>query len=418
MSSRRCLRAATRCRARRPLERASATTCPRARSWSRRTCASRGRAVRRGAPRGASISARRSTCACRWSGRRTTPTSTCSARQRARGRAPPRPQVVFARPAGRSTGSATAPPQRTPSAGPLSPYGASKLAGEEYLAAYNRLYGTRQSRCASATSTARGRTRTARRAWSRSSSGSSRQAEPPTIFGDGSQTRDYVFVGDVARATLAAAGQDGGVFNVGTGEETSVLDLYELCRRAAGSELEAEFSPPRSASSSAACSTSRARSASLAGAPEVPLEDGFRRTWESIGRPASGRIAPRAANRTIRHGARPSDTAWYHPWRTIAVVDRRDRHPRAARARDRRRHADRQARDASCPVRSSSRAVERNTRRRSRSLPLLPRGSTSVTVLNGNGRSGAAAAQASRVRARGISSATSGTRLGWATDAA
>ena len=66
------------------------------------------------------------------------------------------------------------------------------------------------------------------------------RGETPRIFGDGSQTRDYVYAGDVARASLAAAGQDGGVFNVGTGIETSVLELYELCRRVAGSDLQAE----------------------------------------------------------------------------------------------------------------------------------------------------------------------------------
>ena len=49
--------------------------------------------------------------------------------------------------------------------------------------------------------------------------------ESPRIFGDGSQTRDYVYAGDVARATPAVGGQDGGVFKVGTGSETSVVEL-------------------------------------------------------------------------------------------------------------------------------------------------------------------------------------------------
>src|SRR5439155_5441404 len=62
--------------------------------------------------------------------------------------------------------------------------------------------------------------------------------EAPRIFGDGRQTRDYVYVGDVARATLSALGQEGGVFNVGTGKETSVLELFDLCRRVSGSSLE------------------------------------------------------------------------------------------------------------------------------------------------------------------------------------
>ena len=62
------------------------------------------------------------------------------------------------------------------------------------------------------------------------------RGEQAKIFGDGLQTRDYVYVGDVARATISTLGHDGGVFNVGTGRETSVVELYELCARVAGSD--------------------------------------------------------------------------------------------------------------------------------------------------------------------------------------
>jgi UDP-glucose 4-epimerase len=58
--------------------------------------------------------------------------------------------------------------------------------------------------------------------------------EPTTIFGDGTQTRDFVYVGDVVEAFLAAVGHDAGVFNVGTGRETSVLDLHRACAEVAG----------------------------------------------------------------------------------------------------------------------------------------------------------------------------------------
>ena len=70
-----------------------------------------------------------------------------------------------------------------------------------------------------------------------------RAGERVTIFGDGEQTRDYVYVGDVVAAVLAAAGRDGGVFNVGTGAETSVNELFEACRRVAGVETEADARP-------------------------------------------------------------------------------------------------------------------------------------------------------------------------------
>ena len=106
--------------------------------------------------------------------------------------------------------------------------------------------------------------------------------EAPRIFGDGRQTRDYVYAGDVASATLAAAGLDGGVFNVGTGVETSVLELYELCRRIAGVEIEAEPAPPRLGElQRSVLDVTRAES-ELDWRPEVALEDGLRRTWESL----------------------------------------------------------------------------------------------------------------------------------------
>jgi UDP-glucose 4-epimerase len=106
--------------------------------------------------------------------------------------------------------------------------------------------------------------------------------ETPRIFGDGSQTRDYVYAGDVARASLAAAGQDGGVFNVGTGLETSVLELYELCRQVAGSELQAEHAEARLGELQRSVLDVSLADRKLGWRPEVSLEEGLRLTWESI----------------------------------------------------------------------------------------------------------------------------------------
>ena len=77
--------------------------------------------------------------------------------------------------------------------------------------------------------------------------GAHSRGEQAQIFGDGGQTRDYVYVGDVARATVSTLGHEGGVFNVGTGRETSVTELYELCARVAGSDStrRARPGPPR-----------------------------------------------------------------------------------------------------------------------------------------------------------------------------
>ena len=191
-------------------------------------------------------------------------------------------QVVFSSTGGAIYGECDGPAPEDSERRPLAPYGVSKLAGEEYLAAYNRLYGTRH------VSLRFGNVYGPRQDPHGEAGvvaiffGKLAANEPPTIFGDGSQTRDYVYAGDVARATLASAGQDGGVFNVGTGRETSVLELYELCRRVAGSELEAEQAPPRLGElQRSVLDVSRAER-ELGWRPEVGLEDGLRRTWESV----------------------------------------------------------------------------------------------------------------------------------------
>jgi UDP-glucose 4-epimerase len=88
----------------------------------------------------------------------------------------------------------------------------------------------------------------------------------------------------VARATLAAAGHDGGVFNVGTGSETSVLELYELCRRVAGSEVEAVKAPARLGELQRSVLDVSLAERELRWRPEVTLKEGLRLTWESFRR--------------------------------------------------------------------------------------------------------------------------------------
>src|SRR5919201_368053 len=153
-------------------------------------------------------------------------------------------QVVFASTGGAIYGECEGPADESAPRLPVAPYGASKLAAEEYLATYNRLHGTahvslrygnvygpRQDPHGEAGVVAIFLGRLAR-------------GEELRIFGDGRQTRDYAYVGDVVAATLAAPGHPG-VFNVGTGTETSVLELADACRRAAGVEVETAFADPR-----------------------------------------------------------------------------------------------------------------------------------------------------------------------------
>jgi UDP-glucose 4-epimerase len=191
-------------------------------------------------------------------------------------------QIVFSSTGGAIYGECDGPAREDAMRRPLAPYGVSKLSGEEYLAAYNRLYGTphvslrfgnvygpRQDPHGEAGVVAIFLGRLA-------------EEERPRIFGDGRQTRDYVYAGDVAQATLAGAGQNGGVFNVGTGQETSVVDLYELCKRVAGSELEAEPAPARLGELQRSVLDVSLAEQELGWRAETPLQEGLRRTWESI----------------------------------------------------------------------------------------------------------------------------------------
>ena len=191
-------------------------------------------------------------------------------------------QVVFSSTGGAIYGECDGPaPEESPRR-PIAPYGISKLAGEEYLAGYNRLYGTRHvslryGNVYGPRQDPHGEAGVVAIFLGRLAAG-----EAPRIFGDGSQTRDYVYAGDVARATLAASGQDGGVFNVGTGKETSVTELYTLCQKVAGSGIEAVPADARLGELQRSVLDVSLAGLELGWRPEVALEDGLRRTWESI----------------------------------------------------------------------------------------------------------------------------------------
>ena len=105
----------------------------------------------------------------------------------------------------------------------------------------------------------------------------------PTVFGDGLQTRDYVYVGDVVEANLLAAAADvTGAVNIGTGIETSVLDLVEALDGHADGDFEPELAPERPGEvRHIALDTSRAQ-AELGWGYEVELSDGLGRTLDSL----------------------------------------------------------------------------------------------------------------------------------------
>ena len=190
-------------------------------------------------------------------------------------------QVVLASTGGAIYGECERPAAEDAPRRPIAPYGAAKLAAEEYLATYNRLqdgrhvslrygnvYGPRQDPHGEAGVVAIFFGRLAR-------------GEQLRIFGDGHQTRDYVFVDDVVAATLAAPGRSG-VFNVGTGIETSVRELAEACGRVAGVEIDLDFEPPRPGEIQRSVLDPTLAERELGFRAQTSLQGGLASTWEFI----------------------------------------------------------------------------------------------------------------------------------------
>jgi UDP-glucose 4-epimerase len=167
---------------------------------------------------------------------------------------------------------------------PLSAYGQSKFAAEGYLALYDRLYGTsslalRLGNVYGPRQDPLGEAGVIAIFCGLLSSGGR-----PTVYGDGTQTRDYIYVGDVVAAALAAAGSSAtGPVNIGTGIETSVLELAEALGRLGGAESFApEFAPPRAGEVQRITLDAGRAEAELGWRPETSLEDGLRLTLDAI----------------------------------------------------------------------------------------------------------------------------------------
>ena len=192
-------------------------------------------------------------------------------------------RVVFASTGGAIYGECERPARESDPCLPLSPYGAAKLAGEGYLGAFGRLYdaphvslrfgnvyGPRQDPHGEAGVVA-------------IFLGRLRDGAACRIFGDGSQSRDYVYVEDVARATVAALdGDSGGVFNVGTGVATSVLELYDICRSTVGTDAAPVHEAARPGELGRSVLDGELAATTLGFRPETALASGIAMTWESI----------------------------------------------------------------------------------------------------------------------------------------
>ncbi len=193
-------------------------------------------------------------------------------------------KIIFASSGGAAYGEPQFAPQTEEHpAAPLSPYGCAKLAIDHYLhfyrtshgvkcvsLRYGNVYGPRQRKDGEAGVVA-------------IFGGALLDGQRARINGTGEQTRDYVFVEDVARANMAASGNDlDGIFNVGTGVETSVNELYGALCAAIGTNAPAEHGPAKAGEQMRSV-LDGTRLRKLAHLPEpVPLEDGLRRTVESM----------------------------------------------------------------------------------------------------------------------------------------
>jgi UDP-glucose 4-epimerase len=193
-------------------------------------------------------------------------------------------QVIFSSTGGAIYGECDAPATEAATCEPISPYGTAKLAAEEYLRTYNRLYGTRHVALRYGNVYGPRQDPHGEAGVVAIFLGVLAEAGQATIYGDGLQTRDYVYVGDVARATLSAVGHGGGVFNVGTGVETSVVDLYEQCALVAGSDAAARHAEPRLGELRRSFLDPELAARELSFRAMVGLEDGLRATWEWIRR--------------------------------------------------------------------------------------------------------------------------------------
>jgi UDP-glucose 4-epimerase len=189
-------------------------------------------------------------------------------------------QVVFTSTGGAIYGECERPALEADPRQPLSPYGTSKLAGEEYLATWNRLYGSGHVALRLANVYGPRQLPTLEGGVIAIFLNRMGAGEETVVYGDGLQSRDFVHVGDVARALLGAVGARPGVYNIGTGVDTRIVDLHALCRGATGTEGEPTFAEPRPGEILRSVLDPAAAGRELGWRAEVALEDGLRRTWE------------------------------------------------------------------------------------------------------------------------------------------
>ena len=191
-------------------------------------------------------------------------------------------RTVLASTGGALIGDAIPPVDERSLPKPISPYGASKLAGEGYAHAFAKAYGlgTITLRFANAYGPWSARKRSAITMFFRAIDA----GEPIVIYGDGSASRDYTHVDDICRALELALECDaagGTVLHVASGVETTVQELADLCRAAAGvPKHPIEYRPKRPGEVERNFASYDLAQQVLGYAPSIGREEGIRRTWQ------------------------------------------------------------------------------------------------------------------------------------------
>lgn len=190
-------------------------------------------------------------------------------------------RVVFAATGGGSYGEYDGLPIPTPETAeprPMSHYGQSKLAGEGYCSLYGRLYGVPTVRLRLGNVYGPRQDPHGEAGVVAIFSGKLIDGEPMKVFGDGLQTRDYVYVDDVVDAFMRAeGGPDDATLNIGTAREVSVLDLVRILGGG-----EPEFAPARTGELQRSCLDASKAGAVLGWTATTAVEDGLPRTFEAI----------------------------------------------------------------------------------------------------------------------------------------
>jgi UDP-glucose 4-epimerase len=191
-------------------------------------------------------------------------------------------KVLFASSGGATYGEQSEfPAPETHTHDPLSPYGITKATGEHYLFYYHAVYGMpyvalRYANVYGPRQDPHGEAGVVAIFTERLLAN-----QAPTINGDGKQTRDYVFVGDVVRANLAALERPFvGSVNIGTGVETDVSTLYAHLRVLTGSPHPATHGPAKAGEQRRSVIAIGRAAKVLGWKPEISLEEGLRRTVE------------------------------------------------------------------------------------------------------------------------------------------